>query len=1476
MNQIITFEVNGALLSLKDKSVTLEVIRDEEVYSSKTISVGAYVQSWIVSDYPSGEVTFRISSADEKWEKRVFVQETEIKFEYTKDSLVFDFDPTGRSNEEENAKIWKSESGDAQFSDIDFFENDGWLSDENGCDIFRILPGGQMTIPFEMFKTDKRSSGFTVEIEMSTHNNRNSDSSVLSCFYSNRGINILSQKAVLKSEQSEISMQFKENSKVRLSFCVEPKTLKRMVYVYVDAIMCGAVRYSESDNFAQALPVGITIGAKDCGIDIYRISVYEKNLSSNEILDNFICTRETLSKKLETYKNNDIFSNSFQIVPSKLPKNLPYMIITAKDLPSFKGDEKSCDITFVNPNEPSKSFQAQNVSIDVQGTSSAGYKVKNYKIKLENGLQYSSSMKTAEKFALSQNAVETDTFCLKADVASSEGANNVELAKLYEETVPYKTQAQKNDSRIRQGIDGFPIVLFKKEEQSADVVFLGKYNFNNDKSTEEVFGLRSGFESWEIKNNTSDRALFKKSDYSASWTDDFEARYPKNNSDYSLLKTMTDWLSSTNRDNVSSKSEKEACLLKFKNEFENYFAKDAWIFYYVFTETFLMVDSRAKNLFPSYVDGKWIPLPYDFDTALGINNEGQLVFDYNLEDTDEYENMPVFNGSQSVLWCNLKDAFKDEISQMYALLRKGELFNFEAIDERFSSHQQLWPQAVWNEDAYVKYLEPLYTDNDASYLTMLQGSKESQRKAWLSNRFKYMDSKYQTALSNEKYITLRCYSPGDITLTLYNHVYPRIKYGSYTVSSRGEKNQTLTLENPLDTMNDTEVYIYSSDCISDIGDLSPLQVGYANFSMAAKLRKLKIGDSSKDYMNEKLKELYVGNNELLEEIDVQNCTNLSGNIDLSGCVCLRTVKAFGSSVSSFTFAKGAKIKTLEIPNTISNLTVVDCAQLEIVKSQGFENVSTLRVENTRNVPIEEIISNSSKLERVRLSSCTWYASDEEKLKECFDKLKNCKGIDSFGSNTEMAFVSGKVYVPSISPELLEEISDAFPLLTVVADGKALYVVRYLDEDGTLLYKCTAKEGEKAADIVANGTIEAPTKEETQDTKYVFDSFGELCENIQSAQTYIAKYKQFFAVRFYNESQLLCSLWIEKGHTSEDPIAEELISVPTKESTAEYSYTFSSWDKALENIVAPCDFYALFKGEKRTYTVYFYNGKTLLQTFENVPYGESAAYTGETPKKTDVENPDEYVFKCWSVEPENIIADTYCYALYRYAGFLEDSWETIISRVKDGTYKTYYDVGALKEIELTYSDETKETATVEIVGIDHDDLADGSGKAALSFLCKKTISKVCPFQTINETNEGGWEQSSLRQFCSQELYPSIEETVREQIKPVFKISDGGTQNPINVTTTDTVWIPSATELGMRWNTIGTQGEKYAIFSGWDSESAKDRICDIVCDDNKSLGYATRSSNDRVKDRYNMVAYESGYILPREVNVNALIRFGFCLS
>ena len=132
-------------------------------------------------------------------------------------------------------------------------------------------------------------------------------------------------------------------------------------------------------------------------------------------------------------------------------------------------------------------------------------------------------------------------------------------------------------------------------------------------------------------------------------------------------------------------------------------------------------------------------------------------------------------------------------------------------------------------------------DGDLSYLPMVQGKKEMQRKWFLYNQFRYDDSKYQAGDAQTDVITLRGYAKDNITIVPYADIYATIKYGSYLVSTRAKHNQSYLLENPLDNVNDTEIYIYSASQLKSVGDLSGLKVGYADFTKAKNLQVLKIG-----------------------------------------------------------------------------------------------------------------------------------------------------------------------------------------------------------------------------------------------------------------------------------------------------------------------------------------------------------------------------------------------------------------------------------------------------------------------------------------------------------------------------------------------------------------------------------------------------------------------------------------------------------
>ena len=1041
-----------------------------------SLTVDRTEQVWTYRADEAGDLTLSITCGNAIKLISLTVTESTIDVTAETDSLALYLSSYGRSNNEENPGVWQSGSVSAELTGFNW-TSDGWKADEDGITALRVAGDARVTIPLNIFAQDFRTTGKTIEIEFATRDVLDYDSVVLSCWSGDRGLKITAQNALLKSEQSEISTQYKEDEHVRLAFVVQKRSEYRLLLVYINGILSGSVQYPSDDDFSQSTPVGISIGTSSCTTDIYCIRVYDNDLTRFQVLDNWIADTQVGLTKKERYDRNKVFDDYGQIIIDQLPQDLPYLILEAAELPQYKGDKKTVSGKYVDPVTPGNSFTFTGAQADVQGTSSQYYARKNYKIKFKGGFTKNGS--TSPSYQLRADSVPTDTFTFKADVASSEGANNVELVRLYNDACPYQTPPQKADSTVRQGIDGFPIVIF--QDAGGGPKFIGKYNFNNDKGTPEVFGFADGDESWEILNNTSDRVLWKNDDFSGTdWKNDFEARYPEDNTETANLAALAAWLKSTDRSAVATDEEKAARLNKFKAELADHLNVDSTLFYYLFTELFLMVDSRAKNAFPTKfgTDG-WCWLPYDMDTAIGINNEGQLAFGYELEDIDQVGSADVYNGQNSVLWSNLRDAFRDELMDMYKNLRSKGKLSYADTEARFEAHQAKWPEAIFNEDSFYKYLEPLFTDGSGAYLGMLQGSKAEQRKWWLYNRFRYLDSKYNSGDSLSDVITVRGYAKSNITVTPYADIYASVKYGSYLVQTRALRGSSYTLECPLDNVNDTEIYMYSASQIKDVGDLSGLKVGYAEFSMATKLQSLKLGDSADTYSNPNLTELYLGNNVLMQTLDVRNCPNLTQAVDLSGCTGLENIYFDGTAITGCTLPNGGILKVLHLPDTITNLTIRNQTGITDFVLPGYGSITTLRLENVSGaVPAADILAAIPANSRVRLIGFDWSFDAAADILTLYDRLDTMRGLDEQGNNVDKAQMSGTVRVEDITGAQLSYMQSRYPSINVVYQHITSNL--YFYNGSTLLYTATVADG---GDGTYGGST--PTKASTAQYTYTF-------------------------------------------------------------------------------------------------------------------------------------------------------------------------------------------------------------------------------------------------------------------------------------------------------------------------------------------------------------------------------------------------------
>lgn len=1213
--------------------LTTEVTITDNFGFSTTRTVDRTVQLLSYKAENVGETQISFSVGGEV--KRVIsFTSVENKIDVTAEtgSLELYLNAKGRSNQDTSISPsdWSYGNIKADLQNFNFV-SDGWQP-VNGDTVLRVKGNARVYIPLNIFATDFRTSGKTIEFEFATRDVLNPNATVISCWSGNRGLKITAQEALLKSELSEISRQYKENEHIRITFTVQKRAENRLISLYINGIESACVQYGEDDDFSQSEPVGISIGSDFCTTDIYCIRVYSNNLSRYQSLDNWIADTQDIEELIRRAERNDVFDAYGNVDITKIhDKGTPYFVIDADsyaDLPQFKGDKKTISGKYVDPLHPERSFTFYGAEIDVQGTSSQFYSRKNYKIKFKNGFTINGV--AFPTYQLRETSMPTSTYTFKADVASSEGANNVELVMLYDEICPVKTPPQETDSRVRQGIEGYPCLMFFYDGSNYN--FLGKYNFNNDKATEEVFGLKEGDESWEILTNETEMAVFKSDDFESTyydtvkkkelplWMQTFEARYPEDNTDTENLQRFVSWLKSTDTTAVNTEAEKQARLETFRSELATYANVNALIFNYIFTETFLMVDNRAKNAFPTRFDedGKFLILPYDYDTAIGINNEGELKFGYWLEDTDLINGTKVYNGQDSVLYVNLRLAFADEIMLMYQELRKLKAFSYEEVEKRFREHQQSWGEAIFNEDAKFKYTDPLVNDGDNTYLEMLQGSKESQRQWWLYNRFRYLDSKYVAADSLTEYIMLRPYAVSDITITPYADIYASIKFDNILVQKRalrgdGETPKSYTLKNPLENGNHGVIAIYSASQLASVGDLSGLKVGMANFSMATKLTEVKVGDGAEGYENPNLNTLTIGNLSLLSKLDIRNCTGLTSVVDVSGCANIEEVYAEGSAITGVKVPNGGVLKKLHLPGTVTSLIIQNQPMLTDFSIPTFSNISTLRLEGVDYglFDFETILNVIQNNSRVRLLGIEMNIDTAEEIFTLYNKFDTFRGLDEQGNTLDKAVISGTIHCETVTGSLLLQMQTRYPNITIEFEHITSNVYFYVD--GQLVHVAIVYDGGDCYDPIAEGIIDTPTKAETETTKYVFNKWDKELTNITADRTINATFHEYpkYIVTFINGG-------VEHSKTSylegEKIVLPE---APTKESTAQYDFSFKGWSLDGSNVVnIPANvgneditYYAVYDNILRKYIIDFldYDGtliQGLLVDYGTIPFCEA--------------------------------------------------------------------------------------------------------------------------------------------------------------------------------------------------------------------------------------------------------------------------------
>lgn len=957
------------------------------------------------------------------------VSPTSMDLQENTNNLLLSLSASGRTNEDENRDKWI-------FGDyITTFEGFNW-NNLSGWNDNRLVISKDMSITNTICPLLDTKNGKTLEFEFETFNVTDDDAIICDLRNNdNIGLCITASKAFLNvGAEESVSTNYKSEENVRISFVID--SLNKLALIYVNGIVSGAVTFNSNFNINKQLCFK---GSNSAGIKLKQIKIYDTQLSSEQILNNYILYRNTISEIKELYNRNDILDGGI-ISPEKVSNFIPVILLTGEQIFELETQkdtdlEIKIDVEYINKQDPTHQFKFYGGCCRIQGTSSAGYVRKNWRIYSKRKDKFVADVydwqgklvtDSKRRIAFKKDAVPVNCWTLKADFAESSGTHNTGVATLWNEVMynaikagevnkgyicrtAAQIAAKDNNYEFdcRTTVDGFPVVVFaRRNEQEKTYTFMGKYNFNNDKSTENVFGFcdipgfdvdengdsinvyipghenkiipegefnegkpytyKNKVQCWEIKDSEDKYALFKTVDgwYDIqkdengnnridgdkipikNWATGFEARYPDdgNEADTSDLITFAEWLISCDKE-------------KFYNEKKSHL--DIWKIaaYYVYLYRFGAVDQVVKNAMLATEDGHhWYFINYDNDTILGLNNSGILTYPPTINRDTRSGATYAYAGRESKLWNLLED--DEEFMTYYVPEADNALYQggltYENTLKYFNTNQcDKWSETIYNEDAKYKYIQP-YTSGRVNELAKLQGSRKSHRTWWLSKRFQLMDAKFNNFNSTSKYIHMKLEGSKFAEFTIkssdpmyFSSVINKAAWYTGVFLDEGES-KTFSIDRSFNL--GSPIYIYSPLYIEEL-DLS---------SMSEYIYLLEFGTLVDPIMSARMKKLIIGKNKTakpMEAISGLNAlTNLEyldltgvdcGNIDISNLFMLKTLILTDSTIDTLTLPKGCTIERLELNKKLNELECFDLHNLTWNNIYGFEDhhISSLSIKN---------------------------------------------------------------------------------------------------------------------------------------------------------------------------------------------------------------------------------------------------------------------------------------------------------------------------------------------------------------------------------------------------------------------------------------------------------------------------------------------------------------------------------------------------
>ena len=1037
---------------------------------TQTVSVPRTTQVYTNRFLEQGDVAMVLKCGTTEYKLNVKVTESGIDLSEATAGLVLKLTAAGRSNAESEPAEWRYNDVQTVFEGFDWQSN-GWTGDA-----LKLTNGANVEIGYKPFGNDATTTGATYEMELTCTNVTDRKGTVVDCMTGGVGFRLTTQEALMRTGAgSEVGTKFASGLTLKIAFVVQEKKGNRLMELYVNGILSGAKQYAPTDSLLQDEPANIKITSESADVEVRNLRVYNRALGDDEELSNYMVDRPTSDEMVVLFEKNQVMDDEGTDVDidklRAMGKSVMRIVgdVNLVNQTNNKKFEVPVDIYFYSAYGKEYDFIIYQCGLRIQGTSSTTYPRKNYRIYFSRSTKYGTKLyvngvEVADfKYSFKPGARPIDIFCLKADFSDSSSTHNTGAVRVVNDiwkrcgwlTPPQ--MAYKGNYDVRIGVDGFPIDLFYDNNGTGENVYLGKYNFNNEKSGSGIIYGFEGIEGFndeaalkggrnkciclEFLNNSETLCLFGTSNMD-TFDDALEFRFKADDTwatahedDKAAVKRLWEWIYSCKGNPT-----------KFLNEYAEYFGNDSPFAWYLITDYFMAVDNRAKNMMLVTWDGKiWYFIPYDMDTVFGERNDSVLKYDYTItwETMDESIGSYAFAGHDSVLW-ELVRGCPDKLREVADKLRST--MSLEYVLKVFNEEMMgNWCERIYNKDGIYKYIKPLTegvttadgTTSYYDYLYALQGSRYAHRTYTIQNRFALLDSQYVCGTyRKDSFAAYFGYKFGSDNRKIRITASERYFFGYGYTSGTPHESAVLAedtgsqVELTLDTdliVNDPQ-YIYGASRIMglDLTDVSHAILQTLNLNNCSALRTL---DVSCGQTQTTLNALLVNGCRNLRTLNMTGLKSGSfTGIDLSNNTKLETLKAGKTALTGVNFAQGAPLTSVTLPATLQTLELRYLGKLTTsgLTLEGTSNINRLVVDNCPGVDWQTLHARCGNVKYLRVTGI-----DMEGDGSLLASLMQTGGVDENGGNVESCRLVGTYRLTRYKDdEEYEALQQHFPELNI--------------------------------------------------------------------------------------------------------------------------------------------------------------------------------------------------------------------------------------------------------------------------------------------------------------------------------------------------------------------------------------------------------------------------------------------------------------